>query len=74
MSTDAYEQGRLAFQHNHPMSSCKYPVGSPLRAAWMDGWTTARNAAPGGASSDHPGMMADARRAARVGQPDVRES
>ncbi|MBB4003927.1 ribosome modulation factor [Aurantimonas endophytica] len=73
MSTDAYEQGKLAFQHNHPMSSCEYPKGSPLRQAWMDGWTEARNATPAG-SGDRPGMMADARRATRVGQSDVHES
>ena len=68
MVTDAYEQGRLAHRNNHPMSSCKYPAGSSLRAQWMDGWTQARNAAPKG--EPHAGMMADAGRARSVGQPD----
>ncbi|HEX2017795.1 MAG TPA: Rmf/CrpP family protein [Aurantimonas sp.] len=73
MSTDAYEQGKLAFQHNHPMSSCEYPAGSTFRAAWMEGWTEARNAAPG-EGGERPGMMSDAKRATRVGQSDVHES
>ena len=46
MATDARAQGALAFEHNQPMSSCQYPVGSTLRQEWMDGWTTARNAKP----------------------------
>ncbi len=64
MITDAREQGQLAFRHNHPMSACDYPVGSPLRTDWMSGWTTARNAAPGSrhdekSTEKHPGMMGD---------------
>ena len=46
MIKDAFNQGRLAFQHNHPMSACEYPVGSSLRAEWMSGWTTASNSLP----------------------------
>ncbi len=46
MSMDAFEQGKQAFRHNHPMSACDYPVGSSLRAEWMAGWTASRNAAP----------------------------
>ena len=64
MITDAREQGQLAFRHNLAMSSCEYPVSSSLRADWMAGWTTARNAAPGGKKEEtskdkHPGMMGD---------------
>ncbi|MBO0906351.1 ribosome modulation factor [Jiella sonneratiae] len=73
MTTDAYAQGRMAFEHNHPMSSCQYPVGSDLRGKWMDGWHAARNAAPAGDGA-HSGMMADARRAASLGRPDAHES
>ncbi len=47
MATDAFHQGKLAFQNNHPMSSCEYPVGSSLRAEWMAGWTESRNTDPG---------------------------
>lgn len=47
MSMDAFEQGKQAFRHNHPMSACEYPVGSTLRAEWMAGWTASRNAEPG---------------------------
>ncbi|WP_185984963.1 Rmf/CrpP family protein [Aureimonas mangrovi] len=46
MTKDAFAQGKLAFEHNHPMSSCEYPVGSSLRAEWMAGWTEASNAKP----------------------------
>lgn len=46
MAKDAFAQGKLAFEHNHPMSSCDYPVGSSLRAEWMAGWTEASNARP----------------------------
>lgn len=46
MANDAFSQGKLAFEHNHPMSSCDYPVGSSLRAEWMAGWTEANNARP----------------------------
>lgn len=46
MRTDARDQGRLAFDHNLPMSSCTYPAGSTLRAEWMEGWNSARNARP----------------------------
>ncbi|TFF21992.1 hypothetical protein E3C22_15185 [Jiella endophytica] len=74
MVTDAFEQGRLAFRHNHPMSACRYPVGSDLRAQWMAGWNTARNAAPGGDGSAHPGMMSDARRVGDLGRPAAHES
>lgn len=74
MTTDAREQGRLAFVNNHPMSSCQYPVGSDLRADWMAGWQAAQNAAPNGGEASHPGMMADARRAARAGQSTAHES
>ncbi|KQT85801.1 Rmf/CrpP family protein [Aurantimonas sp. Leaf443] len=51
MPTDAFAQGKLAFQNNHPMSACDYPVGSSLRQDWMSGWTQARNAAPHGAET-----------------------
>lgn len=44
MIKDAYAQGKLAYGHNHPMSSCQYPVGSSMRAEWMAGWTQASNA------------------------------
>lgn len=74
MVTDATKQGRDAFQHNHPMSSCKYPVGSPLREQWMAGWHEAQNAAPRGAGVAHPGMMGDARRAAHLDKPSAHES
>ncbi|NDW06152.1 Rmf/CrpP family protein [Jiella pacifica] len=74
MTTDAREQGRLAFVNNHPMSSCEYPVGSDLRAEWMTGWQAAQNAAPKGDGASHPGMMADARRAATLGRPQAHES
>ena len=47
MAADAFHQGKLAFQNNHPMSSCEYPVGSSLRAEWMAGWTESRNTDPG---------------------------
>ncbi|KAB0678778.1 Rmf/CrpP family protein [Aureimonas leprariae] len=60
--TDAYEQGKLAFQNNHPMSSCEFPVGSTLREDWMNGWNGARNASPTGdgpQGDQHPGMMGD---------------
>ncbi len=70
MSTDATEQGRLAFRNNFPMSSCQYPVGSSLRAAWMSGWTEARNAAPE-SSAGHPGMMKDARTAVNLDRIDA---
>lgn len=73
MITDARAQGRLAFANNHPMSSCHYPVGSDLRAEWMAGWQAAQNAAPRGGNS-HPGMMADARRASSLNQPQAHES
>lgn len=43
---DAFAQGKLAFEHNHAMSSCDYPVGSSLRAEWMAGWTQASNTRP----------------------------
>ncbi|WAJ30535.1 Rmf/CrpP family protein [Antarcticirhabdus aurantiaca] len=56
MATDAFEQGKLAFAHNIPMSACEYPVSSSLRSDWMSGWTQARNASP---STGHPGMMGD---------------
>jgi hypothetical protein len=46
MRTDARDQGRLAFDHNLPMSSCTYPAGSTLRTEWMEGWNSARNARP----------------------------
>ncbi|MFD2236735.1 Rmf/CrpP family protein [Aureimonas populi] len=46
MAKDAYAQGKLAYEHNHPMSSCEYPVGSSLRAEWMAGWTQASNTDP----------------------------
>lgn len=70
MSTDATEQGRLAFRKNFPMSSCQYPVSSSLRAAWMNGWTEARNAAPEN-SAGHPGMMKDARTAVNLDRTDA---
>ncbi|GGD95312.1 hypothetical protein GCM10011390_12600 [Aureimonas endophytica] len=61
--TDAFAQGKLAFQNNHPMSSCTYPVGSSIREEWMRGWTEGRNASPGGdgeaAGNSHPSMMGD---------------
>ncbi|MBC8129005.1 MAG: hypothetical protein H7Y08_01635 [Rhizobiaceae bacterium] len=46
MSNDAGLQGKLAFDHNLPMSACNYPNGSTLREDWMKGWTQARNARP----------------------------
>jgi hypothetical protein len=46
MSKDAFAQGKLAFAHNQPMSACEYPISSSLRKEWMEGWTSARNAAP----------------------------
>lgn len=46
MAKDAFAQGKLAFEHNHPMSSCDYPAGSSLRAEWMAGWTEAANSRP----------------------------
>ena len=52
------------------MSSCEYPAGSSLRAAWMEGWTTARNAAPTG-TGQHAGMMKDARTATNLGRHDA---
>lgn len=70
MSTDAFHQGELAFRNNFPMSSCEYPAGSSLRAAWMEGWTTARNAAPTG-TGHHAGMMKDARTATNLGRHDA---
>ncbi|WP_152048077.1 Rmf/CrpP family protein [Aureimonas psammosilenae] len=63
--TSPFEQGKLAFKHNHPMSSCDFPVGSGVREEWMRGWTEARNASPVGdgqetqAGNSHPGMMGD---------------
>ena len=74
MTTDARQQGRLAFVNNHPMSSCRYPVGSDLRANWMAGWQAAQNAAPKGGGASHPGLMADARRAAGGDRPAAHES
>jgi hypothetical protein len=53
MATDARAQGTLAFEHNQPMSSCQFPVGSTLREEWMAGWTAARNARPAAAPSAH---------------------
>ena len=47
MAADAFHQGKLAFQNNHPMSACEYPVGSSLRAEWMAGWNESRNTEPG---------------------------
>ena len=49
MATDAFQQGKLAFQNNVPKSACEYPVGSTLRSEWMEGWTQGLNARP----SDH---------------------
>ncbi|BDA82713.1 hypothetical protein Sa4125_02550 [Aureimonas sp. SA4125] len=46
MRTDARDQGHLAFTSNLPMSACGYPIGSTLRAEWMEGWNSARNARP----------------------------
>jgi len=75
MVTDAYQQGRLAFQNNHPMSACSYPVDSTLRAEWMRGWNEARNGDPAaGAPDDHPGMMGEARKASRIDEVYVRQS
>ncbi|MCB8840766.1 Rmf/CrpP family protein [Aurantimonas sp. VKM B-3413] len=75
MATDAYQQGKLAYQNNHPMSSCSYPVDSTLRADWMRGWNAAQNADPSaGAPSHRSGMMADARKASHVDEADVHES
>lgn len=72
MATDAFAQGKLAFEHNHPMSSCEFPVGSTLRAEWMNGWTTAQNSHPDSArqaSGDkHPGMMGDGTEEQNLGQ------
>ena len=74
MTTDAREQGRLAFANNHAMSSCQYPVGSDLRAEWMAGWQAAQNAAPKGLRASHPGLMADAHRASSLDRPQAHES
>ena len=61
--TGAFDQGKLAFQNNHPMSSCDFPVGSGIRQEWMSGWNEARNASPNGEGRQgvdpHPGMMGD---------------
>jgi hypothetical protein len=61
--TDAFAQGKLAFQNNLPMSSCQYPSGSVFRDDWMRGWNEARNASPKGdgphQGEPHPGMMGD---------------
>ncbi len=46
MATDAFQQGKLAFQNNVPKSACEYPVGSTLRTEWMEGWTQGLNARP----------------------------
>jgi hypothetical protein len=54
MATDAFAQGKLAFEHNHPMSSCDYPAGSSLRAEWMAGWTEANNTRPNANRSAMP--------------------
>ena len=54
MAKDACAQGKLAFEHNHPMSSCDYPAGSSLRAEWMAGWTEANNSRPNPNRSDVP--------------------
>ena len=61
MSKDAFAQGKLAFAHNLPMSSCEFPVGSSLRADWMSGWTEASNLSRKSAAKadPHPGMMGD---------------
>ncbi|RFC64992.1 hypothetical protein DYI37_03760 [Fulvimarina endophytica] len=39
MSTSAFEQGKLAYRANLPMSACEYPQGSDFRTQWMAGWT-----------------------------------
>ncbi|WP_156419441.1 Rmf/CrpP family protein [Aureimonas sp. AU12] len=51
MATDAFQQGKLAFEHNVPKSGCEYPTGSTLRTEWMEGWTQALNGRP---SHDSP--------------------
>jgi hypothetical protein len=73
--TDAYQQGRLAYQNNHPMSGCAYPVDSTLRAEWMRGWNEAHNAHPGsGSPGEHSGMMADSERVRNFGRPEAHET
>lgn len=42
MSISAFEQGKLAYKANLPMSACDYPRGSDLRAQWLAGWTSLR--------------------------------
>lgn len=86
MSKDAFAQGKLAFEHNLPMSSCDYPVGSSLRADWMAGWTEANNLSrkPSAASQTHVGMMGDGTEeqnlnqagnpAARITESEVRDA
>ena len=75
MATDAYQQGKLAYQNNHPMSSCGYPVDSTLRADWMRGWNAAQNADPStGAPERHSGMMGEARKASHVDEVNIRQS
>ncbi len=58
MATDAFAQGKLAFEHNYPMSSCDYPAGSSLRAEWMAGWTEANNSRPNANRSARPAPAA----------------
>ncbi|MEX6505940.1 Rmf/CrpP family protein [Jiella sp. M17.18] len=75
MATDAYQQGKLAYQNNYPMSGCSYPVDSTLRAEWMRGWNEARNADPAtGGSGERSGMMGDARKASHIDERHVRQS
>ena len=62
--TDAFAQGKLAFQNNHPMSSCQYPSGSAFRNEWMRGWMQARNASP---RNDRAGGMKQQARSGGVG-------
>ncbi|KQQ90336.1 Rmf/CrpP family protein [Aureimonas sp. Leaf324] len=52
MATDAFQQGKLAFQNNVPKSACEYPAGSTLRNEWMEGWTQGLNARPADHSHD----------------------
>ena len=75
MTTDARQQGRLAFVNNHPMSSCEYPVGSSFRAEWMSGWTEARQAEERKSHGEPPAsLMKDAGRATHLGRSQAHES
>ncbi|EAU43352.1 hypothetical protein FP2506_10921 [Fulvimarina pelagi HTCC2506] len=60
MSTSAFDQGKLAYKANLPMSACEYPRGSKNRTEWMAGWTQLRRNDEG---KIHPepqaGMMTD---------------